>query len=330
MSGSMRILIIGGTRFAGYYLSEAALAAGHDVTLLHRHPTEELTGATHLVTDRDGDLAVLAGLSFDATVDTCAFVPSQVRRLAEALGGRGGHHVLVSSVSAHQEPTTWDADEDSPLFPEPSDDSEEVTDETYGPLKVACERAAREAHAAGGLALVRPTYILGPRDGNRRYTHWVLRAAGGGPMLAPGPQDSPMQWVDARDLGTWMLRLAEQRTSGTFIAARPPTTFGDFLQETVTALDSDADLVPVDGDWLVEHGVDGTLLPMWSEGSPELSLAMSPARAQAAGLTHRPLPDTARDTLAWARDHLDRATNPDAMGREQERDLLAEWKDAQA
>jgi 2'-hydroxyisoflavone reductase len=326
----MRILVVGGTRFAGFYLSEAALAAGHDVTLLHRHPTEELPGATHLVTDRDGDLSVLAGRSFDATVDTCAFVPSQVRRLADALDGRGGHHVLVSSVSAHREPTVRDADEDSPLFDEPPDLTVEVTDETYGPFKVACERVAREAHASGGLAVVRPTYILGPRDGNRRYTHWVLRCARGGPMLAPGPQDSPMQWVDARDLGAWMLRLAEQRTGGTFIAARPPTTFGDFLQETVTALGSDAEPVPVDGDWLVERGVDGALLPMWSEGSSELSLAMSPGRAQAAGLTHRPLPDTARDTLAWAREHLDRATNPGALGDERERDLLAAWGAVQA
>jgi 2'-hydroxyisoflavone reductase len=325
MSGSKRILIIGGTRFAGYYLSEAALAAGHDVTLLHRHPTEELPGATHLVVDRDGDLSVLDGLSFDATVDMCAFTPSQVRRLGEALGGRGGHQVLVSSVSAHQEPTEWGADEDSALFDEPADDVEEGTNETYGPLKVACERVATEIHGPAGIAIVRPTYILGPRDGNRRYTHWVLRAARGGPMLAPGPQGSPMQWVDARDLGAWMLHLAEQRTAGIFIAARPPTTFGDFLQDTVSALGGGADLVTVDGDWLVEHGIDGAALPMWSEGSPELSLGMSPSRAQAAGLTHRPLPDTARDTLAWAREHLDRATNPGALSAEREQELLTEW-----
>ena len=325
MSGSKRILVIGGTRFAGYYLASAALEAGHEVTLLHRHTTVELPGAEHLIADRDADLALLAGREFDATIDMCAFVPSQVQHLATALGTRGGHHVLVSSVSAHQEPPVRGADEDSPLLEEPAQGDEEQTLETYGPLKVACERAAHELYGDTGLAVVRPTYILGPRDVNRRFTHWVLRLARGGPVLAPGPEEAPMQWVDARDLGAWLLLLGEERTQGTFIAAGPPTTFGAFLEETADAVGNDAELVQVDGDWLKEQGVDGSQLPMWSEGEAELSLAMSGARAGAAGLRHRPLSEMARDTLAWSHEHPDLAVNPHALPHDLERRLLATW-----
>src|SRR6185503_10618333 len=286
-SPSMRILIIGGTRFVGHAMAEAALEAGHDVTLLHRNETAELPGATHLLADRDGDLGVLADGAWDATIDVCAYVPSQVRRLHEALGDRGGHHLFVSTVSVYREPSGPGADEDSPLFDEPADDTEEVTNETYGPLKVACERVATEAYCESGLAIIRPTYVVGPRDATARYPYWVLRAARGGEMLAPGPAEAPMQCVDARDMGAWTVRLAEGRVSGAFTAARPATTFGALLDETVSALGADASLVQVDGDWLVEQGVDGMQLPLWSEGSPEFALAMSSARAEAAGLTHR-------------------------------------------
>src|SRR3954464_13824996 len=128
----MRILLIGGTHFVGHGIAQAALDAGHDVTLLHRNPTDELPDATHLLADRDGDLSLLAGLSWDATVDVCAYRPGQVRHLHEALGERGGHHVFISTVSVYREPATAGADEDSPLFDEPSSDVDQVTNETYG------------------------------------------------------------------------------------------------------------------------------------------------------------------------------------------------------
>jgi 2'-hydroxyisoflavone reductase len=329
----MRILIIGGTRFVGHAMADAALTAGHDVTLLHRNPTDELPGATHLLADRDGDLSVLAGHSWDATIDVCAYVPSQVRHLHEALGGsdnRGGHHLLVSTVSVYREPTGPGADEDSPLFDEPADGVEEVTNETYGPLKVACERVARESYG-DHLAIIRPTYVVGPRDMTARYPWWPLRAARGGAMIAPGPLDAPMQCIDARDMGTWTVRLAEGCVSGIFTAARPWTTFGALLDETVAAVDSDARLVPVDGDWLVEQGVDGMQLPLWTEGGPEFSLAMATGRAEAAGLTHRPFAEVVRDTLAWAQAHPEQATN-DRWGlpAEREEQLLAAWLATQA
>ena len=327
----MRILIIGGTRFVGQAMAQAALDAGHDVSLLHRHATDELPGATHLLADRDGDLSVLDEKSYDATIDVCAYVPGQVRSLHEALGDRGGHHVFISTVSVYQEPEGPGADEDSPLFAPASEDATEVTNESYGPMKVTCENIATELYGERGLAIVRPTYVVGPRDMTARYPWWPLRAARGGTMIAPGPAEAPMQCIDARDMGAWTIRLAEGSVTGAFTAARPHTTFGAMLDETLAAVDSDARLVPVDGDWLVEQGIDGLQLPLWTEGGVEWSLAMGTARAEAAGLTHRPFAETVRDTLTWAQANPDQSTNPSwGLPPERDKELLDAWLATQA
>jgi 2'-hydroxyisoflavone reductase len=127
------------------------------------------------------------------------------------------------------------------------------------------------------------------------------------------------------------VRLAEDRISGAFTAARPSTTFAAMVEETLAALDSDADVVQVDGDWLVQQGVDGAQLPLWSEGSPELALAMDTSRAEATGLTHRPFAEVVRDTLAWAEAHPDQATNPGVgLSPEREQELLLAWAMSQA
>src|SRR5215207_5972937 len=125
----MRILIIGGTRFVGHAMAEAAFAAGHDVTLLHRNATDELPGATHLLADRNGDLSVLADGTWDATIDVCAYVPGQVASIHDALGDRGGHHVFVSTVSVYADQDAAGADEDAPLLPEPPDCNTNATAE---------------------------------------------------------------------------------------------------------------------------------------------------------------------------------------------------------
>jgi 2'-hydroxyisoflavone reductase len=322
----MRILIIGGTRFVGQAMAQAAIDAGHDVSLLHRKATDELPAATHLLADRDGDLGVLDGLSFDATIDVCAYVPRQVRHLHDALDGRGGHHLFVSTVSVYQEPEAAGADEDARLHDPAPEDATEVTNESYGPMKVTCENIATELYGDAGLAIIRPTYVVGPRDMTARYPWWPLRAARGGAMISPGPAEAPMQCIDARDMGAWTIRLAEDRVTGAFTAARPHTTFGALLDETLAAVDSDARLVPVDGDWLVEQGVDGLQLPLWTEGAPEWSLAMATDRAEAAGLTHRPFAETVRDTLAWARANPEQSTNDQwGLPPEREQELLEAW-----
>lgn len=334
----MRILFAGGTRFVGRAMVMSAVARGHDVTVLHRGQTGSrgdpaLDAVEHLLADRDGDLSVLAGREFDATVDVCAYVPRQVRSLAEALDGRGGHHVFVSSVSAYAEPAAPAYDEDSALLRLDDPTTEEVTGETYGGLKVLCEEAAAEAYGADGLAVLRPTYVIGPHDHTGRFTWWVRRMAAGGEVLVPGPRDAPIQVIDARDQGDFTVGLCEERTSGPFTSASPtpPFGFGDLLDATLAAVGpAGTRLTWVDPEWYAERDGTGLTAPLWTEGTRENVLAAATDRAVAAGLRVRPLEQTVRDTLAWLQQ-----ADPDPVPgwgtpTERETELLAEWGQSQS
>ena len=184
----MRILVIGGTRFVGKHFVEQAVARGHDVTLFHRGRTgmDLFPDLDHRIGDRDTDLSTLAEGEWDATVDTCAYLPRQVHTLADILGDRGGHHLLVSSVSVYAPPTGPGIDEDAALIELDDPTAEVVTAETYGGLKVLCERAAVERHGPSTL-LVRPTYVVGPDDYTWRFPWWVQRIARGGTVVASVP-----------------------------------------------------------------------------------------------------------------------------------------------
>ncbi len=326
----MRILVIGGTRFVGRHLVDAALAGGHAVTVFHRGRTgpDLFPDAEHRTGDRDdpAGLAALADGEWDATVDTCAYLPRQVTSLAEALGGRGGHHLLISSVSAYADPTGPGGDEDSPLAELADASVEEVTDQTYGGLKVLCEREARRLHGPRTL-LVRPTYVVGPADYTWRFPWWVARIARGGEVLAPGPREAPAQLIDARDMASWMVGLLEQDASGAFHAVGPTGTFtwGEQLDAIAAAVaPAGTTLTWVDRDVLAVEGVGQESLPLWSGDDPDVwMMAMDPARAFGSGLRPRPLADTVRDTLAWTRT----APPPDGTGLTptDEKRVLAAW-----
>jgi len=324
----MRILVIGGTQFVGRHLVAEALARGHELTLLHRgrSNTGLFPEAEHLLADRNADLGVLDGRTFDATVDVCAYVPRQVRQLAAALGGRGGQHLYVSSVSAYASATGPGNDESAALNPAPDPPTESVDGSTYGGLKAECERVAHELYG-DGLTVVRPSYVLGPYDYTGRFPWWVDRLARGGEVLAPGPQDAPFQAIDGRDLGAFMLRLLETGTTGAFHAAspRPPYSFADMLSDVAAEVaPPGTQLRWVDAEWLTEHGVDGGSLPLWDEGAYAWDLAVDPGKALGAGLEPRSLRETARDTLVWlqAGGSSRAGTGLDA---EREASLLLEW-----
>lgn len=326
----MRILLIGGTRFVGRAISEAALAADHDLTLLHRGRTDEpaLADAEHLHADRDGDLSVLSGREFDATVDACAYVPRQVDSLAAALGGRGGHHVFVSTMSVYDEPTGPGADEDAALARLEDPETDQVTAQTYGGLKVRCEEQAEAAYGKTGLAVIRPTYVIGPNDHTGRFTWWVRRIARGGEVLAPGPYDAPMQIIDARDQAEWTVKLCEKQTSGVFnsVSPTPPFGFGDLLDTAVRAVGPDGtQLTWADPAWLNEQGETDQSLPLWTQGTKEWSLAADPTKAVAAGLSFRPLTQTISDTWDWIKHDQPEPVAGWGISAEREAELLAAW-----
>lgn len=302
----MRILMIGGTRFIGRHVVQQALDAGHDVTLFHRGRTgaDLFPDVEHRLGNRDSDLSALADGEWDATVDTCAYLPRQVHALADALGGRGGHHLLVSSVSAYASADGPGLTEDAPLAELDDPSVEVVTNETYGGLKVLCERMAVERHGPSTV-LVRPTYVVGPDDYTWRFPWWVARIARGGDVVAPGPDDVPAQVIDVRDMAAWMVKLLENGASGAFhaVSPEPVFTWRQQLEAIVDAVGpAGTRLRWLDAETVHAAGLPEGTLPLWSGDDPDIWLmAADPAKAYGTGLTPRPLADTIRDTLAWTR-----------------------------
>jgi 2'-hydroxyisoflavone reductase len=296
----MRILIVGGTRFVGRHITEAALAAGHEVALLHRGQSgaELFPEAQHLQADRNQDLSVLTGTQWDATIDVTAYLPKQVTALAKALGGNGGQYVYISSVSVYEPPAQPEYSEDSPVQRLPAGQVPDVVDaETYGPLKVLCEEAAVESFGPGTL-VIRPTYVIGPYDHSGRFTYWVQRIGRGGQVLAPGYPDRAIQLIDARDQAAFIVAAVGAGLSGVFHTVGPTMAFSDMLERIAAAVAPEGTrLTWVDPQFLLDAGQTGSSLPLWYAGEEDDALinTASPAAAVNAGLVLRPLEESILD-----------------------------------
>ena len=327
----MRILVFGGTSFAGRHLVELGLARGHEFVLFNRGRTgaDLHPGVERVVGERAGPLDGLRGRTFDAVVDMSGYFPPDVERSAGLLADAAGRYLFVSSRSVYADHSRAGANEDSAVAElPPGAPDDEITEESYGPLKLGCERAAQAAFGDRALVL-RPGLIVGPYDPTGRFTYWPVRAADGGDMLAPAPPDQPVQVVDARDLATFALDLLERDAGGTFDVVSPGgmLTLGDVLGACVAAAGGRAARpVWVDEAFLLERGVEPwSELPLWTPGEDMAGFQRSDvSRALAAGLRIRPIAETTADTLRWAQE-----ARPDpgpAMTRRREAALLAEWR----
>jgi 2'-hydroxyisoflavone reductase len=319
----VRLLVLGGTLFLGRHLVAHALERGHEVTLFNRGRTnpELFPEAERIRGDRTEDLGALAGREWDAVVDVSTFLPRVVRLSVEALRGRAERYVFVSSISAYADLSVPPVEGAAAAE---LDDPETEAVEHYGGLKAACERVVEDAF--GNLALiVRPGLIVGPDDPTDRFTYWPRRIAEGGRVLAPGPPEAPVQFVDVRDLGAWIVDAAEQGLDGIYNATGQPTTFERLLSECRRVARSDAELVWVPGERLVAAGVgEWTELPLWiaSPGFAGMQRA-DVSKAVAAGLRFRPLAETIRDTLTWDRARPTPRAEGVGLAPERERELLA-------
>jgi 2'-hydroxyisoflavone reductase len=303
----LKLLVLGGTKFLGRAVAAAALARGHEVTLLNRGITNpQLYPEAEKLRGDLGTGVDVGGRTWDAAID---LDPTQrAGRYVDMFRDNVGHYVFVSTISVYSD-FSQPVDEDSQLH-EPS--------EEYGGLKVASERAVQEAFGER-CSIVRPGLIVGPHDPTDRFTYWPRRLAEGGDVLAPGSPDQPLQIVDARDLGAWLVAVAERRIAGVFNATGPEErlTLGRALERIAPG----AHIVWLDEQAILDAGVEPwTELPLWAPGDDFAWLCrVDVARALAAGLTFRPLEETARDTLAWSREAGEqRAT----LTREREREIL--------
>ena len=298
----MRLLLLGGPKFVGRAVIDAALERGHEVTLFNRGATgaDLYPEVTRVRGDRDGGLDGLRGGEWDAVVDTSGYLPRLVGDSARLLADAAGHYVFVSSISVYASFAEV-VDEQAPLAELSTPGSEDIATD-YGALKALCERAVEEAFA-GRATAVRAGLIVGPHDPTGRFTYWPHRVARGGDVLVPGPAWRPIQLVDVRDLATWIVTAAEERLAGPFNATGP-ATMGAVIDAARRASNSEARAVEVDDPFLTGQGVGEWMeLPLWIDTSNEdwrHFMEVDASRAVAAGLTFRTLDETVAGALAEA------------------------------
>jgi 2'-hydroxyisoflavone reductase len=318
----VNLLLLGGPKFVGRAVIDAALARGDEVTLFNRGTTgaDLYPELERIVGDRDGGLEGLLGRQWDAVVDTSGYVPRIVGASANLLAAAVGHYVFVSSVSAYASFADV-VDESSPLAELSEPGSEDVR-EHYGALKALCEREVERAFP-GRSTLVRAGLIVGPHDPTGRFTYWPHRIARGGDVLVPGPAWRQVQFVDVRDLAEWMLRAAEIGLDGPYNATGN-STMGAVVDAARRVSGAAARAVEVDDAFLTAHGVGEWMeLPLWIDPSSEgwqHFMEVDASRASAAGLTFRPLDDTVAATLADAE-----LVDGVGLAPERERELLEAW-----
>ena len=294
--------MLGGTSFVGRAIAAEAVGRGDELTLFSRG----ITGAALFARadrrkgDREtGDYASLADGSWDAVVDVSAYVPRHVAQAAEAVQDRGGRYLLISTGSVYDRALAApDAmDENAPRLA-PVRNTEEVTGETYGALKVACEDDVL-ARFVDRATIVRPGIVAGPHDVTDRFTYWVRRAARGGRVALPGRPDQPAQVVDSRDLARFVLQLLHDDRPGVFNAVGPAesVTLAGLVEACALGAGTSVEVVPVDPSGVAEGFPLVLADPSW-----DALYRRSAAAARAVGLTATPLAQTAADTLAWDRE----------------------------
>jgi 2'-hydroxyisoflavone reductase len=316
------VVLLGGPKFLGRAVIDAALARGHELTLFNRGTTNAdlYPDVERIVGDRDGGLDPLRGRSFDAVVDTSGYLPRVVRESARVLAPAVEHYVFLSSISVYASFAEV-VDERSRLAELTEPVSEDVAQD-YGALKALSEVEVESA-LPGRATAVRAGLIVGPHDPTGRFTYWPHRIARGGDVLVPGPAWRPVQLVDVRDLADWIVTAAEERIAGTFNATGP-TTMGAIVDAARRVTGTSARAVEVDDAFLADREVGEWMeLPLWVDTRNEEwrhFLEVDVSRATAAGLTFRPLDDTVAATL-------EQAAPVDGVGLtpERERELLEAW-----
>lgn len=321
----MKILIIGGTRFVGRHLVNSARAHGHDVTLFNRGKSNPglFRRVKTIRGDRETDLNQLSG-QWDAVIDTCGYLPRVVRLSAEALKDKVGRYVYISSISVYASFKKIGVNESDPVGSLADESVEEITGETYGPLKALCEKVVQDVYGPRSL-IIRPGLIVGPHDPTDRFTYWPLRIAKGSDVLAPDRPDAMTQFIDARDLADFIIKLIDQNVSGTFNAASNPVTLSTVFETCKRISKSNANFKWAPVDFLEKHNVaPWSDMPIWiSEVGDDAGVSqVDISKAINAGLTFTPLAQTIKDIYDWEFERPEGYELKAGLKPEREKELL--------
>lgn len=323
----MKLLIIGGTRFLGRHLVTSARARGHDVTLFNRRQTNPnlFRKINRIQGDRERDLELLSG-QWDAVVDTCGYLPRIVRLSAEALAGRVGRYVFISSISVYSDFSRIGIKESDPVGTLANKAIEEITGETFGPLKALCEKTVQNIYGVNSM-IIRPGLIVGPHDPTDRFTYWVSRVARGGEVLAPDRPDALTQFIDARDLADFIIHLIANDIAGVFNVTGPeaPLSFGALLDTCKLVSGSDAKYIWAPVEFLQQNDVaPWSDMPAWlpDVGADAGFARVDISKALKAGLVYSSLATTVKDTLEWFKEQPAGYEMKSGLKPERETELL--------
>jgi 2'-hydroxyisoflavone reductase len=336
----MKLLVLGGTRFLGRHVVDAALAGGHQVTVFTRGKNAVPWGPRVRALIGDRDPAIAPGIqaleqgSWDAVVDLSGYVPRVVGASAASLAPRVARYLFVSSLSVYAHPDRPGLEETAQVATLADASTEEILAH-YGALKAACEAAVTQCFGARATH-VRPGLIVGPFDATDRFGYWVARflhpaLLGARPARAvvPAPRERPIQFIDARDLAAWIVELLERDVGGTFNAASPmgQWTMGDLIDALLAAAPAPLHPAWIDETRLVEHKVAPWIgLPLWlpqSEPDSAGFLAIDCTKAERVGLRTRALAKTIVDTGAWLAARDNAGAWQHVLGADLERAILA-------
>lgn len=341
----LSILVIGGTGFTGPEQVEHALARGHRVTVINRNRTRPdffkgKDQVEQLVGDLNADMSALKGRTFDAVLDIPTTAPYWVRNVAQYMKGHTKHYTFISTLSVYPDNSKVGADETDGTTPMPADLDPYTPDPAargryYGALKSFSEKLVKETYP--NSLIIRPGLIVGPLDPSDRFTYWPVRIDKGGEVMAPGNTTDPVQFIDARDLAEWTIRMIEAKETGTYNAMGPdkPLSMAEMLYGIKAVTTAGAQFTWVPADFLTEQSVRGWRhMPVWITPTPNNAgfSARSAAKAIARGLTFRPLAETAKDTLDWAKTRTPEQQNALAEGTvagismAREAEVLAAWR----
>lgn len=323
----MNILIIGGTSFVGRHIVEAAMQSSHQVTLFNRGVSnpDAFPGLHHISGDRRKDAGKLSGQAWDAVIDTCAYSPADLAPVLENIETE--LYAFVSTISVYSNYSSGAPTETSAVL-DSLPHSDEVTGESYGPLKVQAEKMVMEAFGSHAL-IVRPSIVAGPHDPTDRFTYWASKLARSGEALIPGGKGRKVQWIDARDLASFVIRQVEERGNGIFNVAADALEMEAFASAVGTG---DADAVWIDDSFLLKQGIEPFDIPLWipvSKEHPEGFIAVRNSKAKRAGLQCRSASETAEDIREWLRTQGDRQLKA-GISREKELELIAIFRSADA
>jgi 2'-hydroxyisoflavone reductase len=285
----MRLLVLGGTKNLGRHVVEAALADGHEVTLFNRGLTNpSLFGTVRRIIGDRAAPGALAGGEWDGVIDMSGFLVRDVSLSAAVLRDRCAHYTYMSSIAVYASKTDVGMTESAALLDWPAGAPEDhFTMDLYGPSKVRCE-SLLAATFGERTAAVRSGFVLGPY--NPDFGNWGWALAHGEPMECAARPEQPVQYIDARDLAAFLLRITVDRASGPFNAVGPTHTLAE-LATTWRSVVPD----PPPMDW--SPAVDRFHLP--HDGSNDGTFHLNNTRARTAGLTLRPTQTTATDYLSW-------------------------------